>query len=73
MSIYNRLTGDSLTAQSMGGGTYARRLPNAVVFGPKMPDEEYTGHQPDEFIKLSTLETNIEILTHTITDFALRN
>lgn len=47
----------------MGGGTYARKLSNAVAFGPGIPGDESAfgptrgqGHQPDEYIKFSTLE-----------------
>ena len=71
LGIYNRITGERRAAGSIGGGTYAKRLPNAVVFGPTLPDEEYLGHQPNERIKLSTLERNIEILTHTLVEFGL--
>jgi len=66
LNIYNEVAGENRHAQSIGGGTYAKRIPNAVVFGPAMPDEEYTGHQPNEFLYISTLEKNIEILTHTM-------
>ena len=66
LTVYNEVTGENRHAQSIGGGTYAKRIPNAVVFGPAMPDEEYTGHQPNEFLSISTLERNIEILIHTM-------
>jgi dipeptidase D len=69
LGIYNAVTGENRNAQSIGGGTYARRLPNAVVFGPALPDEEYRGHRPDEYFLVSTLVTNIEILTHTMAQF----
>jgi len=71
LNIYNGVTGEHQTAQSMGGGTYASRLPNAVVFGPTIAGDEYLGHQPNEHIKLTTLERNIEILTHTLVEFGL--
>ncbi len=69
LDIYNGVTGENQRAQSMGGGTYAHRLPNAVVFGPTLAGDEYLGHQPNEHIKLTTLERNIEILTHTLVEF----
>lgn len=71
LGIYNRLTGENLVPRSIGGGTYAKRIPNAVVFGPNMPGDEYFGHQPNEHIRLEVLEKNIEILTHTLALFAL--
>ena len=71
LKVYNTVTGESRQAESMGGGTYAKRIPNAVVFGPKLADEEYLGHQPNENISLRTLIRNIEILTHTMVEFGL--
>lgn len=40
---------------SLGGATYARAIPNAVGFGPLMPDEEELAHCPNEFASLETL------------------
>lgn len=58
----------SLPTYVMGGGTYARKLPNAVPYGPGLPrtGEEGaagrgSGHQPDEEIPLEVLERGIEI------------
>ena len=71
LTIYNSVTKEHRHAQSIGGGTYAHRLPNAVVFGPALPDEEYLGHQPNEYLLISTLVKNIEILTHTMVEFGM--
>jgi dipeptidase D len=71
LGIYNSVTGEQRMPESIGGGTYANRIPNAVVFGPALPDEEYLGHQPDEHFKISTLVKNIEILTHTMFVFGM--
>jgi dipeptidase D len=70
LRVYNRVTGENRKAQSISGGTYAKRLPNALVFGPAMPDEEYLGHQPNEHIRISTLSKNLEILTEAMAEFA---
>jgi succinyl-diaminopimelate desuccinylase len=72
LSLHNEVIGSQHQPQSLAGGTYARRLPNAVVFGPKMPHGEYVGHQPNEYLSLATLEANIDILTHVITHFGLQ-
>lgn len=52
----------------MGGGTYARKLPNAVAFGPGIrgqkkpgPEGHGGGHQPDECVKLEVLENALSI------------
>jgi dipeptidase D len=71
LGIYSDVTGEDGTARSMGGGTYARRIPNAVVFGPGLDGEEYLGHQPNENISLRALTRNIEILTHALVVFGL--
>jgi dipeptidase D len=69
--IFNEITGEDRTAGSMSGVTYAHRLPNAVAFGPAMPEDEYTGHTANEYISLPTLVHNIEILTHTMVEFGM--
>lgn len=71
LRVYNRVTGENRKAQSISGGTYAKRLPNALVFGPAMPGEEYLGHRPNENISIATLSKNLEILTETMAEFGL--
>jgi predicted dipeptidase len=71
LKIYNSVTKENQHAQSIGGGTYAHRIPNAVVFGPALPEEEYLGHRPNEYFLISTLVRNIEILTHTMVEFGM--
>jgi succinyl-diaminopimelate desuccinylase len=46
--IYNEVTGDSADPVSIGGGTYARRLPNIVAFGPYFPGKANNIHAADE-------------------------
>lgn len=64
--IYQQITGENRDAFTMGGGTYARKLPNAFAFGliGGIPDitrnaEFLPGfggpHQPDEAIKKENL------------------
>ncbi|MDD8018730.1 MAG: Sapep family Mn(2+)-dependent dipeptidase [Bacteroidota bacterium] len=71
LTIYNSIVKENRQAQSIGGGTYAKRIPHAVVFGPALPDEEYLGHRPNEYFLISTLVKNIEILTHTMVEFGM--
>lgn len=63
MKVYTECTGDT-TAQpkSIGGGTYAKMLPNVVAFGPIFPGDEVREHKPDEFMELSRLRDNANIL-----------
>jgi len=60
--------GPSFAPYTMGGGTYARKLPNAVAFGPGIrgqkkpgPEGHGGGHQPDECVKLEVLENAFDI------------
>lgn len=54
--VYAKVTGDHLEPITIGGGTYARALKNAVAFGPLFPGQEELAHQPDERISLEDLE-----------------
>ena len=56
MDVYRKHTGDTENGPLvMGGGTYARAIPNAVAFGSAFPDDEDLMHQKDEYIKLDKL------------------
>lgn len=48
---------------SIGGGTHARLLPNAVNFGPSMPGVPYTAHSEHEFITREQLTLNLKMYT----------
>lgn len=59
--VYNRMTGERREPFVMGGGTYARKLPNALAFGLGGMDRPQTdlfapghggAHQPDEGLYL---------------------
>jgi len=63
MKVYTDSTGDTNAApKSIGGGTYAKMLPNVVAFGPIFPGDEVREHKPDEFMELSRLLDNATIL-----------
>ena len=47
-AIYHDVTGDSCPPVSIGGGTYARKLPNIVAFGPYFPGKTNNIHAVDE-------------------------
>lgn len=53
---------------TMGGGTYSRKLPNGIGFGPGVPDMvnpfpagHGSGHQPDECIELRVLLNGLKV------------
>lgn len=63
MKVYTACTGDTeAQPKSIGGGTYAKMLPNVVAFGPIFPGDEVREHKPDEFMELSRLRDNANIL-----------
>jgi succinyl-diaminopimelate desuccinylase len=56
MTSYQAYTSDfDHEPMSIGGGTYARMLPNAVAFGTVFPGHEETAHQVDEYILIDDL------------------
>lgn len=68
MDVYKKYSNDSFTpAMTMGGGTYARKLPNCVAFGPEFPhipesDMIIGGpHQADEAINIEQMMISIAI------------
>lgn len=71
--IYNEVTGREKQPYVMGGGTYARHLPNAVAFGPDDPDEQLpcppghgSCHEPDECQSIAALMEAAKIYVHAL-------
>lgn len=50
LSAYREVTGDDSRPISIGGGTYAKAMPNMVAFGPNFPGHENREHMEDEYI-----------------------
>lgn len=56
MEVYKEETGDKESdAITIGGGTYARAMDNAVAFGPMFPGQEDVVHQKNEYISIEHL------------------
>ena len=62
ISVYNGYTGESALPICIGGGTYAKSMPNTVAFGPIFPGDEVTEHEPDEYIALDRLAQNFDMI-----------
>lgn len=68
-SVYREYTKDEFTPpMTMGGGTYARKLPNFVAYGPEFPNTVHdtdmeigAAHQKDEAVKVDDLMMAIAI------------
>ena len=51
---------------AIGGGTYARHMPNTIAFGIQAPWQEDQCHQANECRALSDFETDINVMTEAI-------
>lgn len=71
MTIYSRATGEKNPKPAIsGGGTYAKRLPNAIAFGMWFPGKPYPGHDLDEKIPIDDLQRGARVLVHALTDLS---
>ena len=71
LKVYSDCTGLEPTPKSIGGGTYAKMIPNVLAFGPIFPGDEVREHKPDEFMELSRLLDNANILAEAM--YAMAN
>ena len=70
MDDYQRATGEHPPPAISGGGTYAKRIPNAIAYGMWFPGKPYTGHDVDEKIEVADLERGLDVLVETLRDLA---
>ena len=70
LRVYREHTGLEGTAKSIGGGTYAKSLPNILAFGPIFPGDEVREHKPDEFIEIPKLMKNAQIIASAMYEMA---
>lgn len=66
LKVYSARTGEPATPLAIGGGTYARHLPNAVAFGCEIPGHEASIHMPNEYITIEDLMFNVHVLADAI-------
>ena len=66
MKVYTEYSGRNDAPKSIGGGTYAKSMPNVVAFGPIFPGDEVREHKPDEFLELGRLVDNAIIYANAI-------
>lgn len=60
-SAYEELTGLDGTPVTTTGGTYAKRMPNILPFGPSFPGQKGIAHLPDEWMNLEDLNSMAKI------------
>ncbi|APF28952.1 dipeptidase family protein [Clostridium sporogenes] len=68
--VYKEQTGKEPELLAIGGGTYAKEMPNMVAFGPLFPGEPDVIHKKDEYIELENLVLNSKIYGHAIYELA---
>ena len=66
MNVYNELNGSDSKPLSMGGGTYAREMENAVAIGTVREGEESACHMPDESISIEDIRFNTNCMAEAI-------
>lgn len=64
--VYEEMTGDKTRLIAIGGGTYARKMPNSVAFGPGFPGRPDVAHKENEYIPVDDLILNTKIYAHAI-------
>lgn len=70
LKVYKEHTGIDGKPVSIGGGTYAKSLPNILAFGPIFPGDEVREHKPDEFIEIPKLMKNAQIIASAMYEMA---
>ena len=68
--VYEEQTGEKAVLKSIGGGTYAKSIPNLVAFGPIFPGDEIREHKPDEYMEVERLIQNAEIIAAAMYELA---
>lgn len=68
--IFTQRYGKQLPLVHMGGGTYARHLPNAVSFGPLMPGKYDQCHMANESMALEDLFFTVKVMADAIAALA---
>lgn len=70
LKVYNDQTGESRQPIAIGGGTYAKTMPNIVAFGPIFPGKPDLDHQVNEYIEIEDLVMNAKIYANAIYELA---
>ncbi len=70
LKVYREYTGDMTGPKSIGGGTYAKAIPNILAYGPLFPGDEVVEHMPNEYVSIDRLMGNAKIIAAAITELA---
>lgn len=61
LGVYEEKTTLKGVPKSIGGGTYAKAIPNVVAFGPIFPGDVIREHLPNEFLEIEKLHLCMDI------------
>lgn len=61
LKSYREVTNDMSEPITIGGGTYAREMKNAVAFGPCMPYDEDVCHISNEYMTIESFKNAIKV------------
>lgn len=67
---YKEITGNEGEPIAIGGGTYAKSMPNTVAFGPIFPGKPDVIHKPDEHIEVEDLIANAKVYGRALYEMA---
>ena len=70
LADYAKATGEPVPPAISGGGTYAKRMPNAIAYGMWFPGKPYPGHDVDEKLPIGDLQRGLDVLIETVRDLA---
>ena len=70
LKVYRQETGLEGKPKWIGGGTFAKMLPNTLAFGPIFPGDEVREHKPDEYIAIDNLIKNAQIIAAAMYEMA---
>ncbi|MEG1710890.1 MAG: Sapep family Mn(2+)-dependent dipeptidase [Clostridia bacterium] len=70
LNAFNEVTGKNEDAHVIGGGTYAKSMPNCIAAGPEFEGDENLIHQTNEYISLDRLEQMTNIYLKAIYDLS---
>ncbi|MEG1310109.1 MAG: Sapep family Mn(2+)-dependent dipeptidase [Bacilli bacterium] len=61
MESYKSIMNDNLKPIVIGGGTYAKAMPNIIAFGSEFPNNHNNMHNANESAKISDIELQIKL------------
>lgn len=70
LEAFARATGTRKPPVVSPGGTYAKRIPNAIPFGMWFPDKPYPGHDVNERVPIRDLHRGAHVLIEALVDIA---